>query len=97
MSPRGRKEKNGKNFSNKSGGKPALDVTSSLLNIQDFSQSGERNYSCSNLISLDPIMMALINPGANFVDSAKKVLVGHSFDILTQVAGRSVLAHILGK
>ena len=37
--------------------------TQTGLDFQDLAKGGERNYSCSFLVNLDPDLMSLTNPG----------------------------------
>jgi len=44
------------------------------LDFQDLAKGGERNYSCSYLVNLDPDLIFLTNTGGNFID---QVWPGH--------------------
>ena len=60
------------------------------LDFQDLARGGERNYSCSFLVNLDPDLLMLTNPSGNFVDQARNVLAGHTARIIEQIKERLV-------
>ena len=58
------------------------------LDFQDLARGGERNYSCSYLVNLDPDLLMLTNPAGNYVDQARHVLAGHTSRIIEQIKER---------
>ena len=58
------------------------------LDFQDLAKGGERNYSCSYLVNLDPDLMFLTNTGANFLDQARTVVAGHTSRVIDQIVQR---------
>ena len=62
--------------------------TQTGLDFQDLAKGGERNYSCSFLVNLDPDLMSLTNPGGNFLDQARDALVAHTTRIIRQIRQR---------
>ena len=64
--------------------------TKSGLDFQDLARGGERNYSCSFLVNLDPDLMLLTNPEGNFLDMARDVLIAHTRRIMDQITSRLV-------
>ena len=62
--------------------------TQTGLDFQDLAKGGERNYSCSFLVNLDPDLMALTNPGGNFLDKARDALGAHTTRIIEQIRQR---------
>ena len=64
------------------------------LDFQDLAKGGERNYSCSYLVNLDPDLMFLANTGANFLDQARNVVAGHTSRVIDQIVQRLVVTII---
>ena len=64
--------------------------TQTGLDFQDLAKGGERNYSCSFLVNLDPDLMALTNPRGNFLDKARDALAAHTTRIIEQIRQRQV-------
>ena len=63
--------------------------TQTGLDFQDLAKGGERNYSCSFLVNLDPDLIFLSNPaGGNFLDQARNVLAGHTTRVIDQIVQR---------
>ena len=62
--------------------------TQTGLDFQDLAKGGERNYSCSFLVNLDPDLMSLTNPGGNFLDKARDALAAHTTRIIEQIRQR---------
>ena len=58
------------------------------LDFQELARGGERSYSCSYLVSLDPDLMALTNPRGNYLDQARDALAGHTTRIMEQIKQR---------
>ena len=58
------------------------------LDFQDLAKGGERNYSCSYLVNLDPDLMFLTNTEANFLDQARTVVAGHTSRVIDQIVQR---------
>ena len=58
------------------------------LDFQDLAKGGERNYSCSYLVNLDPDLMFLTNTDANFLDQARTVVAGHTSRVIDQIVQR---------
>ena len=61
------------------------------LDFQDLAKGGERNYSCSYLINLDPDLMSLTNPSGNFLDQARDALAAHTVRIIEQIRQRYLI------
>ena len=68
-----------------------ISKTQTGLDFQDLAKGGERNYSCSYLVNLDPDLIFLTNNGGNFLDEARKVLAGHTTRIINQIVQRYCL------
>ena len=62
--------------------------TQTGLDFQDLAKGGERNYSCSFLVNLDPDLMSLTNPGGSFLDKARDALAAHTTRIIEQIRQR---------
>ena len=65
------------------------------LDFHDLARGGERNYSCSFLVNLDPDLLMLTNPSGNIVDQARHVLAGHTARIIEQIKERLVCSSLL--
>ena len=73
-----------------------ISKTQTGLDFQDLAKGGERNYSCSYLVNLDPDLIFLTNNGGNFLDQARNVLAAHTTRVINQIVQRCLLLYIDG-
>jgi len=66
-----------------------MSATRAGMDFSDLSRGGERNYSCSYLVNLDPDVLKLALPEESYIDTSRNILIQHVLRIMDQLATRS--------